>query len=105
MTPRQAPDPAALDAFVNGTTAALPQPEPAPAPPPAVPEPEAARGKKKPKSSPMRRADKGKGIKIYFPPDMAKKLRIRAAREERSVSHAVTEAVGLWLSRDLTQGV
>jgi hypothetical protein len=36
-------------------------------------------------------------LALYFPPDVAKALRVRCIEESRSVSDAVTAAVSAWL--------
>jgi hypothetical protein len=81
MAPRKAPDPVALDAFIHGTPAVLPQ----------------EKEKKPKKESRRRRAELGERVTAYLPPPMEEELRVRCAREKRSVSDAVTEAVGVWL--------
>lgn len=87
MSPRPAPDAAALDAFVRGGAASTPAP---------VVRPGA-------KPSKLRRASRGVRVPVYLPPEMEEALRERCAKApRRSVSDAVTEAVGLWLSRPLT---
>jgi hypothetical protein len=45
----------------------------------------------------LRREATGDRVAVYLPPDMAMELRVRCVRERRSVSDAVTEAVGSWL--------
>jgi hypothetical protein len=44
-----------------------------------------------------RREIPGERLAIYLPPSVAEELRVRCARERRSVSDAVTEAVTAWL--------
>lgn len=46
----------------------------------------------------LRRDAGGERVAVYLPPEMAVELRVRCARERRSVSDAITEAVGNWLS-------
>jgi hypothetical protein len=50
-----------------------------------------------PATSRLRRDEQGERISAYIPPELAEALRVRCARERRSVSDAVTEALGLWL--------
>ena len=45
----------------------------------------------------LRRDVPGERLAIYLPPDTAENLRVRCARERRSISDAVTEAVAMWL--------
>ncbi len=45
----------------------------------------------------LRREGGGERLAIYLPPDVAEDLRVRCARERRSISDAVTEAVTVWL--------
>lgn len=49
------------------------------------------------RESRLRREVGGERIAIYLPPDLAEELRVRCARERRSISDAVTEAVASWL--------
>lgn len=49
-----------------------------------------------PSSSRLRRAELGERIVAYLPPDLATELRVRCARERRSLSDAVTAAVEAW---------
>jgi len=48
-------------------------------------------------SSRLRRDVSGERLAIYLPPEVAEELRVRCARERRSISDAVTEAVSGWL--------
>lgn len=54
-----------------------------------------------PKASPapsrLRRSELGERVAIYLPPELAAELRVRCARERRSLSDAVTAAVETWL--------
>ena len=50
-------------------------------------------------SSKLRRPSRGDRISAYLPPNMAEELRVRCARERRSVSDAVTEAIKVWLEK------
>jgi hypothetical protein len=50
-----------------------------------------------PRASRLRREVAGERLAIYLPPDVAEELRVRCARERRSISDAVTEAVAKWL--------
>lgn len=63
-------------------------------PAPVAPAPRAA-----PAASRLRRAERGERLALYLPPDVAEELRVRCARERRSASDAVTEAVRAWLAR------
>lgn len=47
-------------------------------------------------SSRLRRAELGERVVVYLPPDLATELRVRCARERRSLSDAVTAAVEAW---------
>jgi hypothetical protein len=49
------------------------------------------------RASRLRREISGERLAIYLPPDVAEELRVRCARERRSISDAVTEAVSTWL--------
>lgn len=49
--------------------------------------------------SKLRRAELGERVAVYLPPKLAEELRIRCAKERRSLSDAVTDAVELWASR------
>jgi hypothetical protein len=49
------------------------------------------------RTSRLRRDSGGERIAIYLPPDLAEALRVRCARERRSISDAVTDAVTGWL--------
>lgn len=54
-----------------------------------------------PKASPastsrLRRAELGERMVVYLPPELATELRVRCARERRSLSDAVTAAVEAW---------
>jgi hypothetical protein len=60
---------------------------------------EAREGTTKPSSSSLRRNESGERVSVYLPPEMAKDLRVRCAKERRSVSDAVTDAVKAWLDR------
>jgi hypothetical protein len=53
--------------------------------------------KGRPSASRLRREGGGERLAIYLPPDIAEELRVRCARERRSISDAVTEAVSGWL--------
>lgn len=48
--------------------------------------------------SKLRRPERGERLSAYVPPELAESLRVRCARERRSVSDAVTEALSAWLS-------
>ena len=50
-----------------------------------------------PNESRLRRESGGERLAVYLPPDVAEELRVRCARERRSFSDAVTEAVTKWL--------
>lgn len=49
------------------------------------------------RASQLRRDIGGERLAIYLPHDIAEELRVRCARERRSISNAVTEAVAGWL--------
>lgn len=49
-----------------------------------------------PSPSKLRRAELGERVVVYLPPALATELRVRCARERRSLSDAVTEAVAAW---------
>lgn len=49
-----------------------------------------------PSSSKLRRAELGERTVVYLPADLATELRVRCARERRSLSDAVTAAVEAW---------
>jgi Ribbon-helix-helix protein, copG family len=51
------------------------------------------------RASRLRRDIGGERLAIYLPPAVAEDLRVRCARERRSISDAVTEAVTMWLKR------
>ncbi len=46
--------------------------------------------------SKFRRDEVGERLVAYVPPELATELRVRCARERRSISDAVTAAVQLW---------
>ncbi len=48
-------------------------------------------------SSRLRRSELGERVAVYLPPELAAELRVRCARERRSLSDAVTAAVEAWL--------
>jgi hypothetical protein len=48
--------------------------------------------------SKLRRPERGERLSAYVPPELAEALRVRCARERRSVSDAVTAALAVWLS-------
>jgi len=50
-------------------------------------------------ASSLRRAESGERVSVYLPPALAQGLRVRCAKERRSVSDAVTAAVRAWLGR------
>ena len=49
-------------------------------------------------SSKLRRDERGERVTAYLPPDVAAELRVACARDRRSVSDAITVAVGAWLA-------
>jgi hypothetical protein len=51
----------------------------------------------KSKSGRMRRAEKGERISVIMPGDVATMVRVRCAKERRSVSDAMTELARTWL--------
>lgn len=58
---------------------------------------QAERKKKGREGSRLRREAGGERIAVYLPPRVAEDLRVRCARERRSFSDAVTEAITMWL--------
>jgi hypothetical protein len=50
------------------------------------------------KRSRLRREQGGERITAYLPPDLAEELRVCCAKERRSVSDAVTDALRAWLA-------
>jgi hypothetical protein len=70
----------------------------------AVPEPVASKftkAEEPPKAPPasasrLRRAELGERLVVYLPPELATELRVRCAKERRSLSDAVTAAVEAW---------
>lgn len=54
-----------------------------------------------PSSSRLRRAELGERMVVYLPPELATELRVRCARERRSLSDAVTAAVEAWARGDM----
>lgn len=70
----------------------------------AVPEKEARRFERAPASvaaqpgSKLRRDERGERVSAYVPAEIAEEVRVRCARERRSVSDAVTRALEMWLS-------
>lgn len=53
--------------------------------------------RKKPKSSPLRRSEAGQRLVIYLPPELEAQLRIRSAKERRSLSDLVSAALSRYL--------
>ena len=51
------------------------------------------------KSSKLRRDQRGERVAGYLPPELERELRMFCARERRSVSDALTEAVSLLLQK------
>jgi hypothetical protein len=49
-----------------------------------------------PSPSKLRRTELGERLVVYLPPELATELRVRCARERRSLSDAVTAAVEAW---------
>jgi hypothetical protein len=49
-----------------------------------------------PKGSKLRSAGQGERVVVYLPTDLATDLRVRCARERRSLSDAMTAAVEAW---------
>jgi hypothetical protein len=45
----------------------------------------------------------GERITVYVPAELAEVLRVACARERRSLSDAVTEALGMWTSGRLNK--
>lgn len=48
-------------------------------------------------SSQLRRAERGERVTVYLPGDLATELRVKCARERRSMSDALTAAVERWV--------
>ena len=63
-----------------------------------------AEARKPPVSSKLRRAELGERMVTYLPPELATELRVRCARERRSLSDAVTVAVAEWLQASVSVG-
>lgn len=68
----------------------------------AVAEPVAARftiatDAKPARASRMRRPTLGERVAVYLPPELAEELRVRCAKERRSLSDAITHAVEAWV--------
>jgi hypothetical protein len=49
-------------------------------------------------SSKLRRSERGERVSVYLPVELAAALRVACASSRRSLSDAVTEAVGEWLA-------
>lgn len=52
------------------------------------------------RSSPRRRAEGGDRLTAYVPPELKVALEVRCAKERRSVSDAVTEALEAWMKSE-----
>lgn len=63
---------------------------------------EAASPAKGKTSSRQRRAELGERVVVYLPPELVTELRVTCARERRSLSDAVTAAVGSWSQHKAT---
>jgi hypothetical protein len=50
-----------------------------------------------PRGSRRKRAERGERLTVYIPPEVAEALRVRCARERRSLSEAATEALSKWI--------
>jgi hypothetical protein len=76
-------------------------PKPPPRTPVEVPEAEAftRKEKKQPRQSRKRRVTAGERVSGYVPPELAESVRERCFREKRSLSDALTEALGAWVKR------
>lgn len=59
-----------------------------------------SKAQKNQNGSSRRRAELGERMVVYLPPDLAGDLRMKCARERRSLSDAVTAAVADMISRD-----
>ena len=59
-------------------------------------EPSQARVRAVATASKLRRTELGERMVVYLPPELATELRVRCARERRSLSDAVTAAVEAW---------
>ena len=67
-----------------------------------IPEPAARRfevvsDRKATAPSRLRRPVLGERVAVYLPPELAEALRVRCAKERRSVSDGVTDAVSEWM--------
>lgn len=54
--------------------------------------------------SKLRRDERGERLSVYLPPELASALRVYCARDRRSVSDAVSEAVAQLLERHSATG-
>lgn len=53
---------------------------------------------KQPKAPTRRkRPERGERLTVYIPPELAEAVRVRCAKERRSLSEAATEALGKWI--------
>ncbi len=73
----------------------LPTKPPAPVKATVAAEAFLAAGERRPSS--LRRTSRGERIAIYLPPETAEALRVRCAKDRRSISDATTVAVQAWL--------
>jgi|CZKU01.1.fsa_nt_gi hypothetical protein len=55
-------------------------------------------------TSKLRRPSLGERLAVYVPPELASELRVTCARERRSISDAVTEAVSIWIQSHRATG-
>jgi hypothetical protein len=53
--------------------------------------------------SKLRRDARGERVSFYLPPTLAEAVRMRCAKERRSMSDALTEAVNAWLGQSHTE--
>ncbi len=59
-------------------------------------------GKSKPSTRGKRR-DAGERLTIYVPPDIAEAVRVRCAKERRSLSEVGTEALAAWIGEQVNK--
>lgn len=60
---------------------------------------------KSPKSSSrLRRETLGERLAIYVPPELAERVRVRCAKDRRSISDAVTVALEAWMKNYRSEG-
>ncbi|MCS6759274.1 MAG: DNA-binding protein [Candidatus Devosia euplotis] len=52
-----------------------------------------------PKSTPLRRAERGERLQVYLPPELEIEVRVKAARERCSMSDLVTRSLEMYLGK------